>query len=111
MREAYDAPFPSERYKAGAWALPALVPDSPDDPGAVANRRAWEALRSFDRPFMTAFSDGDPITRGMERAFQRLVPGARGQPHTVIRGAGHFVQEDAGEELARVVIEFVARTR
>lgn len=107
---AYDAPFPDERYKEGARQFPLLVPISPDDPAAEANRKAWEVLRRWEKPFLTAFSDSDPITRGGDRAFQALVPGTRGQPHTTITGAGHFLQEDKGEELARVVVDFVRRT-
>lgn len=107
---AYDAPFPDDSYKAGPRALPLLVPNSPDDPAREANTRAWEALLRFDRPFLCAFSDGDPITRGTERQFLGRVPGAEGQPHVTIEGAGHFVQEDKGEELARVVADFIART-
>ena len=106
---AYDAPFPDESYKAGARAFPMLVPTSPDDPAAPANRRAWQALERLERPFLTAFSDGDPITRGFDHVFQTRVPGARGQPHVTIAGAGHFLQEDRGEELARVVVDFVAK--
>ena len=108
---AYDAPFPSEAYKAGARIFPTLVPTSPDDPATDANRRAWAALERFDKPFLTAFSDGDPIMRGGERVFQRRVPGAQGQPHTTIRGGGHFLQEDKGEELAQVVLDFMAAKR
>jgi haloalkane dehalogenase len=104
---AYDAPFPEERYKEGARQFPLLVPTSPDDPASADNRRAWEALRQFERPFLCAFSDGDPITAGADRQFLREVPGAAGQPHTTITGAGHFLQEDQGEELARVVISFI----
>jgi haloalkane dehalogenase len=107
---AYDAPFPDERYKAGARQFPLLVPTTPDDPATAANRRAWEVLSEWQKPFLTAFSDSDPITRGGHRRFQELVPGARGQPHVTIASAGHFLQEDKGEELARVVIEFVARS-
>jgi haloalkane dehalogenase len=107
---AYNAPFPSERHKASARAFPPLVPTGPDDPAVPANRAAREALKRWAKPFLTAFSDGDPITRGWDHIFQREVPGAAGQPHTTIRGAGHFVQEDAGEELARVVIDFIRRT-
>lgn len=104
---AYDAPFPDERYKEGARQFPLLVPTSPDDPASADNRRAWEALRRFERPFLCAFSDGDPITAGADRRFLREVPGAVGQPHTTITGAGHFLQEDRGEELAHVVISFI----
>ena len=104
---AYDAPFPDEQYKAGARQFPMLVPTSPDDPAAAANRAAWDVLRTFDRPFLTAFSDEDAITRGGDRVFQRDVPGCAGLPHTTITGGGHFLQEDRGEELARVVAAFV----
>ena len=106
---AYEAPFPEERYKAGARAFPALVPTRPDDPASEANRKAWEVLRRWEKPFLTAFSDSDPITRGGDRAFQSLVPGTKGQPHTTIAGGGHFLQEDKGEELAAVVADFIGR--
>lgn len=104
---AYNAPFPDDTYKAGARIFPSLVPIAPDDPAAPANRKAWEVLSNYDKPFLTAFSDGDPITSGGERIFQKLVPGTRGQPHTTIRGGGHFLQEDSGEELAGVVVDFM----
>jgi haloalkane dehalogenase len=87
------------------------VPSSPDDPAAPANRRAWEVLKRWQKPFLTAFSDKDPITRGADLILQKLIPGTQGQPHTTIRGAGHFLQEDRGEELAEVVAHFVAGTR
>ena len=105
---AYDAPFPGRRYKAGTRAFPRLVPTSPDSPGAADNRAAWARLKRFEKPFLTAFSNRDPITRGGDKMWQEQVPGARGQPHTVIRGGGHFLQEDCGEELARVVVDFMA---
>lgn len=107
---AYDAPFPDDTYKAGARAFPLLVPTRPDDPASEDNRRAWEVLRSWDKPLLTAFSDADPVTRGGERVFRDTVPGAKGQPHTTIEGGGHFLQEDRGEELARVVADFVSAT-
>jgi haloalkane dehalogenase len=108
---AYDAPFPDESYKEGARVFPLLVPIAPDDPAAPDNRKAWEVLRKFEKPFLTAFSDGDPITRGGEKVFQNLVPGAKGQPHTIVQGGGHFLQEDRGEELARVIVEFMGGMR
>ncbi len=110
-RAAYDAPFPNRRYKAGARAFPDLVPMRPDDPAAAANRRAWEVLERWEKPFLTAFSTGDPITRGLERAFQKRVPGAAGRTHPVIRGGGHFLQEDKGQELAELVAGFIDETR
>jgi haloalkane dehalogenase len=107
---AYDAPFPDDSYTAGARAFPSLVPTSPEDPAAPANRAAWEVLARFEKPFLTAFSDGDPITGGGERVFQKLVPGAADQPHATLRGGGHFLQEDVGPELAQVVVDLVAAT-
>jgi haloalkane dehalogenase len=107
---AYNAPFPDDGYKAGARQFPLLVPIGPDDPASEANRRAWEVLRRWEKPLLTAFSDGDPVTRGGERVFQKLVPGAQGQPHVTITKAGHFLQEDKGEELAQVVVDFISRT-
>ena len=104
---AYDAPFPDSTYKAGTRAFPRLVPTTPDDPAAPANREAWEIFRNWRKPFLTAFSNRDPITRGLDKAFVERVPGASDQPHTTIRNAGHFLQEDKGPELASVVIDFV----
>jgi haloalkane dehalogenase len=104
---AYDAPFPDDAYKAGARQFPMLVPARPDDPASDANRAAWESLEKFEKPFLCAFSDEDPITRGAERALIRRIPGAHGQAHTTITGGGHFLQEDRGEELARVIAGFV----
>jgi haloalkane dehalogenase len=108
---SYDAPFPDDTYKAGARIFPTLVPTTPDDPAAPANRKAWEVLRAWEKPFLTAFGDSDPITRGADRPLQNLIPGASGQPHVTIEGAGHFLQEDRGEELARVIVDFIERTR
>ncbi len=104
---AYEAPFPDEAYKAGARVFPLLVPTSADDPASQANRRAWESLSRFDKPFLTLFSDSDPITRGAERAFQKKVPGAANQPHAILHGGGHFLQEDVGEELGQAIVAFI----
>jgi len=108
---AYDAPFPDDRYKAGARQFPMLVPTSPNDPAAAPNRQAWEVLGRWQKPFLTAFSDMDPITTGADRLLRHTIPGTQGQPHTTITGAGHFLQEDKGEDLARVVADFIAHTR
>ena len=107
---AYDAPVPDSAYSEGARQFPTLVPISPDDPAAEANRAAWTVLDAFDKPFLTAFSDGDPITAGSEKVLQARIPGAKGQPHTTIVGGGHFLQEDKGAELATVVVDFVRAT-
>ncbi len=104
---AYDAPFPGARYKAAARAFPLLVPTSPDDPASEANRAAWSVFERWEKPFMTMFSNRDPITRGGEKAWQDRVPGARGVEHVTIRDAGHFLQEDKGPELAEALLRFV----
>ncbi len=107
---AYDAPFPDESYKEGARQFPMLVPTSPDDPAAGPNRRAWEVLRQWTKPFLCAFSDQDPITKGADQVLRAQIPGCEGQPHTVIAGGGHFLQEDRGEQLASVIVDFVRAT-
>jgi haloalkane dehalogenase len=104
---AYDAPFPDQSYQAGPRAMPGLVPTSPDDPAAPANRAAWQQLATWDKPFLTAFSDRDPITGGMAPILTRVIPGAAGIEHPVIEGAGHFLQEDAGERLGEVITAFL----
>jgi haloalkane dehalogenase len=103
--EAYNAPFPSEDYKAGARIFPTLVPINQDDPESIKNLKAWEKLKSWNKPFLTIFGDADNIMIGAEKALQKLVPGANGQNHKIIN-AGHFIQEEKGEELAELIIEF-----
>ena len=105
-RAAYDAPFPSAQYKAGARAFPRLVPVTPDDPASPANRSAWEVLAQWHKPFVTAFSTGDPITRGGDKYLQKRIPGAQGRPHVTLRG-GHFLQEDSPAEFAAAVLSAV----
>ncbi len=105
---AYDAPFPVEEAKAAARILPTLVPTSTDDPASADNVAAWEVLERFDKPFLLAFSDADPITGGGDGVFLRKVPGTAGQPHTTIEGGGHFLQEDRGPELAQVLVDWLA---
>ena len=105
--DAYDAPFPDEAHKEGARIWPSLVPTTPDDPAAPDNRAAWKVLERFDKPFLCCFSDSDPITSGGEKTFLERVPGTKGQPHTSIEGGGHFLQEDQGPQLARVLNDFI----
>lgn len=103
----YEAPFPTDDYKAAARVMPSLIPTQLRE-----NHEAWkQVLSKWEKPFLTAFSDGDPITRSMEPEFHKRVPGAKGQAHVTLRGARHFVQEDKGEELAQVIIEFIENTR
>lgn len=108
--KAYDAPFPDEGYKAGARQFPLLVPTSANDPAADANRAAWQALSAMEKPFLTAFSDKDPITAGGELIFRKLIPGTKGQAHTTIADGGHFLQEDQSERLVEVILKFIADT-
>jgi haloalkane dehalogenase len=107
---AYDAPFPDDAFKAGARQFPLLVPTSPDDPASEANRAAWTILEHWKKPFLTAFSDQDPVTKGGDAAFQAKVPGTAGHLHTTVEGGGHFLQEDRGPELARIIVNFVQTT-
>ena len=107
VRAAYAAPFPDERFVAGPRAMPTIVPTAPDDPATEANRAAWQRLRTWDRPFLVAFSDGDPITGSMATVLKREIPGTAGREHPVIKDAGHFLQEDAGDRLGEVIADFV----
>lgn len=107
---AYDAPFPSEWHKAGMRHFPLLIPITKSDPGAAINRETWDALSRFDRPFLTLFGDSDPPTRGWEKIFRQRVPGAKGQPHATLERAGHFWQEDCGEDAARMIVDWIRST-
>ncbi|MBE7189950.1 haloalkane dehalogenase [Jatrophihabitans endophyticus] len=114
-RDAYDAPFPDPSFQAGPRAMPGLVPYRPDDPASEANRSAWAVLTESPTPMLVAFGDSDPITAAMGPILQRTMAGAQawvaaGHEHPVIADAGHFVQEDAGPELAAAVIDFVRAT-
>ncbi len=104
---AYNAPFPDDTYKAGARIFPSLVPTTPDDPEAGANQAAWKVLSAWEKPFITCFSDGDPVTAGGEKIFQAKVPGAAGQPHQIMKGGGHFLQEDVAPDLVRLLTEVI----
>ncbi|MFX1446198.1 MAG: haloalkane dehalogenase, partial [Promethearchaeota archaeon] len=105
--KVYDAPFPDDSFKAGPRIMPSLVPINTDDPEHKANKKAIEQFRQWKKPFLTAFSDKDPITRGGDTFWQQNCPGAQSQNHTTIKDASHFVQEDKGPELAEVIIEFI----
>lgn len=107
VEEAYNAPYPDESYKAGARIFPSLVPTSPDMDGAADNVAAWKILRAFERPFLTCFSDQDPVTGGGEKGFQKLIPGCKGQAHTIVKGGGHFLQEDVHGELSEIILAFM----
>lgn len=108
VKEAYNAPYPSEEYKAGARIFPSLVPVDFNDPEALKNRNAWERLKHWKKPFLTIFGDSDDIMKGAEKIFQNTIPGTKGQNHKILN-AGHFIQEDAGEELAELILEFYQR--
>lgn len=104
---AYDAPFPDDSYKEGARIFPSLVPTRPDDPAAEANKAAWDVFRQWDKPFVCCFSDGDPVTAGGDKPFLTLVPGAKDQRHITIENANHFFQEDAGPQLAQLLVDLI----
>ena len=106
----YNAPFPSEEYKAGARIFPSLVPIEPEDPEAINNVKAWNALRHWEKPFLTVFGSEDPIMKGADKVFQKYVPGAQNQPHQTLL-AGHFIQEEKGAELASALLDFYQKNR
>jgi haloalkane dehalogenase len=109
-RNAYEAPYPEEIYKAGARQFPALVPVKPEMASVAENLEAWKVLERFEKPFLTAFSDQDPITRGADERLQARIPGCRGQNHTTIAGGGHFLQEDQPDAIADVIHNFILHT-
>lgn len=104
---AYDAPYPDTAHKVAARVFPGFVPSSPNDPECAANEQAWELFKQWKKPFLTLFSNRDPVTRGGYKAWQQLVPGAQGQPHAITRNAGHFLQEDKGVEVAQAMVSFI----
>ncbi|MEQ1753133.1 MAG: haloalkane dehalogenase [Micropepsaceae bacterium] len=110
VKAAYVAPFPDESYKSGARRFPALVPVTPEHASVAENKSAWGVLEKYSKPFLTAFSDSDPVTKGGEKVFQERVPGSKGQPHLTIKNAGHFLQEDAPDELVSIIHDFISRT-
>ena len=109
VRAAYNAPYPDDSYKAGARIFPMLVVADPDMPSAAENRAAWGVLETFDKPFLTLFGDKDMVTLGTEKILQARIPGAKGQPHRLIENAGHFLQEDAGEEIAQELVRWMGK--
>lgn len=108
--KAYEAPFPDDTYKAGARAWPLLVPIHPDDPVVTEMLQTRENLKKWEKPTLVMFSDGDPITRGGDQFFRNLIPSAKNQPEIVIKEAGHFLQEEKGEEIAEQILNFISRT-
>jgi haloalkane dehalogenase len=108
---AFDAPYPDETYKSAARVFPTFVPVTPEHPSVAENKAAWQVLEAFDKPFLTAFSDGDPVTKGGDVPFQQRVPGATGQKHTVVEGGGHFLQNDKPVEIAALIDGFIVETR
>ena len=107
---AYDAPFPDDSYKAGARIFPSIVPFGDTNPECLTNRKVWAFLMKYEKPFLTLFSDSDPIMKGVEQFFISQVPGAKNMPHDIIKGGGHFLQEDKGEEIAKKVVAFIKQT-
>ena len=107
---AYEAPFPDVTYKAGAAVWPLLVPISPEDPASAEMRHAREVLAKWDKPALVMFSDKDPVTGGGDKYFRSLIPTAKDQPEIIIKDAGHFLQEEKGEEISQYILDFISRT-
>ena len=110
LAKAYESPFPDPSYKMGPRAMPSQVPTLPTSPSLDEQRKAWAFFESFDKPFLCAFADNDPVTRGGEAQFREKVPGTKGLPHTTIKGGGHFVQENAPEQVAQAIIGLIRTT-
>ena len=106
---AYDAPFPDASYKAGACQFPTLVPITPQHASVTENLAAWRVLAAFDKPFITAFSDNDPVTKGADLVFQKRISGAKGQAHVTLRG-GHFLQEDSPDDIVALIDGAIKRS-
>lgn len=105
---AYWAPFPEKEYMAGAKIFPALVPLKMDDPECLLNKKIWEEnWLTWKKPFLTLFSDKDIMFSGQESFYQKNIPGAKDQPHQVIKDGGHFLQEDKGEEIANILVSWM----
>lgn len=110
LARAYDAPFPDPSFKMGPRAMPSQVPTLPTSPSLDAQRQAWAFFEQFEKPFLCAFADNDPVTRGAQAEFLAKVPGTRGLPHTTIKGGGHFVQENAPDQVSRVIVDLIRST-
>jgi len=108
VEAAYDAPYPDESFKAGARIFPSLVPVGDVTGGVEENKNAWGVLSTFEKPFLTCFSDQDPVTGGLDKEFHKRIPGCKGQPHQTVKGGGHFLQEDVPDELSTIIKDFVA---
>jgi haloalkane dehalogenase len=102
----YDAPFPVPESRVGIVQFPELVATSADHPSRPAMLRVRDALRGLDRPALVLFSDGDPIfSRRAAEVMAELLPGAELDPP--VEGAGHFLQEDRGEQLGERIAEWL----
>ena len=110
VAKAYDAPFPSAEYVMGPRAMPSQVPSLPTSPSLEQQRLAWEFFDNFEKPFVCAFADNDPVTKGGDAIFLQRVPGTKDQPHTTIKGAGHFLQETHPKEVSQVIVDVIARS-
>lgn len=106
--EGYNAPYPDESYKTAPRSLTRIVPVSSGDPEAVSLREAWGELKHFNKPFLVLYGESSHITLGWFNTFQEKIPGARNQPHELIPGGGHFLEEDSKEYLALKMISFIA---
>ena len=110
LAKAYDAPFPDATYKMGPRAMPSHVPTTKASASLSQQAAAWKFFETFEKPFLCAFADDDPVTKGGEKNFLDRIPGTKDLPHTEIEGGGHFVQERAPEQVAAVISKLIAST-
>ena len=110
LARAYDAPFPDPIFKMGPRAMPSQVPTLPTSPSLPQQEKAWAFFEAFEKPFLCAFTDNDPVTAGQQEEFLNRIPGTKGLPHTTIKGGGHFVQENAPDQVASVIIDLIRST-
>jgi len=104
---AYDAPFPGRKYKAGARIFPSLVPGKKTDPAVKYLQAARTVLSQWNKPALVLFSDKDKVLGGLEKFFYKLIPSAHNQQRLMIKNAGHFLQEEKGEEIAKYIDAFI----
>ena len=105
--EGYRAPYPDQSLTIGSRAFTQLLPTRLDNPMYPANHEAWKILERWTNPVLTIFSDKDIVAPSGWKPIVRRIPGAQGQPHVILEGGGHFLQEDIPEAYNRALLEWL----